>query len=458
MRTHLCRSLAAAFALMLCGRAPAQWSPIAGQWGKTDARDLRVMAWNVEDALCSSNAKTEGANNWTAVARIVALFQPDVLLVEEAGDNTGNGTGGGVDSVSQLTTTVDLFLHGGTDIFNTGPVTAWVQKYAPGYDLPYVVVSTVSDGFNRNIILSRYPFADLNGDGVATVVDIAVNPTAYAPGGNGGIRGFLMAEINLPNANYWGDLVVGCSHLRSGFESADFAERLASAQNIAYFIDAYFNGLGSVIANPGGFVTSPSGALGALNPRTPVIWGGDWNEDEQTNGRKGPAEWMTMAATLGGTDGTDRDRTDSRYDDARDQFNNSRATFVSGSTKADYLAWQDSIAVQRRAWTFLSSAMVSAGAATPAALVGYAGSISSLSTTAADHRPILSDFILPPPCPGDYDGNGIVQPSDVAGFVSRWFLDLNAGQLNTDFNHDGVITPADVAAFVTAWNASLNGC
>ena len=97
------RVLTACVALLaLAGSARAQWSPAAGEWLESDARDLRVMTWNVEDGLCSSNPKREGANNWTALARIVAALQPDVLILQECGDNTGNGTGGGVDSVAQL--------------------------------------------------------------------------------------------------------------------------------------------------------------------------------------------------------------------------------------------------------------------------------------------------------------------------------------------------------------------
>jgi hypothetical protein len=191
--------------------ALAQWNPPAGQWGKTDAADFRVMTWNVLDTICSTNGKSEGNNNWTACARVVAAMKPDVLFIAEAGDNSGNGTGSGVDSVSTLATTVGYFLHGGNDQYHSNtPVTAYVQKYAAGYDLPYVFVSSSNDGFNRNVILSRFPFVDQNGDGKSTLSDIPnVTATAWAPGGNGGIRGFQFAELDLPNATYLGDFVFG---------------------------------------------------------------------------------------------------------------------------------------------------------------------------------------------------------------------------------------------------------
>ena len=215
------RPVPAMTSLLLAAPALAQWNPPAAQWGKVDARDVRVMSWNVQDALCSTNDKVEGANNWTACARTLAALRPDIVFLSECADNSGNGTGSGVDSVANLTAVIDDFLHGGTDSFQGNiAVTSWVQKYAPGYDLPYVYVSGSSDGFNRNVVLSRYPFADRNGDGQSRMQDIpAVTASAWAPGGNGGVRGFLFTEIDLPDAQYAGDLVFGGAHLKAGSTS-----------------------------------------------------------------------------------------------------------------------------------------------------------------------------------------------------------------------------------------------
>ena len=206
-------------ALALAAPARAQWNPAAAQWGKVDPSDLRIVTYNIEDGLCSTNAKVEGHNDWCALARVVAALRPDVLVLLECGDNTGQGTGSGIDSVATLTTVLNQFLHGGLDTFHANlPIDAYVQKYAPGYDLPYVFVSSENDGFNRNCILSRYPFADLNGDTRSTLSDIP-NVTAasgWAPGGDGGLRGFAFAELDLPNATYLGNAVVGWAHLKAG--------------------------------------------------------------------------------------------------------------------------------------------------------------------------------------------------------------------------------------------------
>src|SRR5262249_20261671 len=60
-------------------------------------------------------------------------------------------------------------------------------------------------------------------------------------------------------------------------------------------------------------------------------------------------------------------------------------------------------------------------------------------------------------CPADYDGNGVVQPADVAAFVNVWASSLAAGTLDGDFDGNGAVQPADVAAFINAWSTALSG-
>jgi len=413
--SRFARVLAAALCAAGAPLACAQWNPPTGQWLKTDSRDLRVMVWNVQDKVCSTNNKVEGLNGWCGVARIIASMQPDVLVMEETGDNSGNGTGSGVDSEANLTTTLNLLLHGGNDPFKgNSAVTAYVQKYAAGYDLPYIYVSTVHDNFNRNVLLSRYPLTDLTGDGKSAISTFSMLPASYAPGGNAGIRGFIFAEIDLPDASYAGNLVVGGGHLKSGSASGDLADRLTASKNIAYFIDAMFNGLGGGTPDPAGAVFDSPAATLILDPFTPVIWGGDLNENEATNGRDGPALWMTRAQSPnpGGTDGTDRDRSDSTYDSSVDPINGNGSTQGSstGSNKLDYLCWQDSVTgAPRRTFTFNSTNY--GGAAQPPQLSGFPGGAALASSTASDHRPVIGDFILAQPMPGAF---ALVSPADFA--------------------------------------------
>jgi endonuclease/exonuclease/phosphatase family metal-dependent hydrolase len=315
-----------------------------------------------------------------------------------------------VDTVEQLETTVDLFLHGGFDPFNNQQVTAYVQKYAPGYDLPHVFVSQESDGFNRNVILSRHPFADLNGDTKATQSDIPfVFPDEYAAGGDGGIRGFMFAEIDLPDADYAGDLAIGNAHLKAGFGGDNHDQRVTAASNVAYYVDYLLNGAGTGIPDPHAKILDSPSAQTILGDETPVILVGDWNEDEETNGTKGPAEWLRAAEFVGSDDGTDRDRSDSTLDGAAEPFTGD--TDTQGSSKLDYVAVQDSIAEIRHALVFNSGdTPIDVMPPEILAFPTFAGLVSGF---ASDHLPVVVDAVLP--LAGDDTAPGpfaLVAPAD----------------------------------------------
>ena len=385
-------------ALLAAAAAPAsaQWDPSAGQWGKQDARHVRVMTWNVKDNLRSGAIKTEAINAWTALATVVASLKPDVLVLQETADN---GCSGCLDSVSDMETVLDLFLHGGTDPFLGGAVTAYVQKYAPAFDLPHVFVSSDSDGFNRNAILSRYPFQDLNGDGRSEYSDAFPSfADAYAPGtlSDPIIRGLQFVELDLPDAGYAGDLVVMNCHLKAGSDSNSMDQRLEAGKNIAYLIDYWYNGAGSGVPDPSGVIFDSPAATQILDSDTPVVIGGDWNEDESSNGRKGPAEWITRAQLTGGVDGTDRDRSDALFDGAANACDPSDTSTIGSSSKFDYFGWQDSIATLELEFIF-NAASIAGGCAGgfPAELNNFPGSPALATSFASDHRPVIVDLSLP---------------------------------------------------------------
>lgn len=450
--------------------ASGQWNPSAGQWGKNDPNHVRVMTWNIRDAICSSNAfKTDSASAWNGLVRVVAAFQPDVLILQECGDNNAYSGSGSVDSVGNLATTVGLFLRGGNDPFIAGnpAVTSYVQKYVPSYDLPYVIVSDQNDGFNRNVILSRYPFTDLNGDTRTNITNFLLFSDAYQTGGNGGIRGFAFAEIDLPNTVYGGDLVIGNGHLKSGGASGDFADRLKAAQNIAYYVDYLFNGAGTGSPDPNAKVFDSPAATSILGTNTPVIWGGDLNEDENTNGRKGPAEWMSNAASTGGTDGTDKDRGDSAYDSATEPFSGNRST--QGSSKLDYLLFQNSVATPVVQAVFNSASVPSGKHPFPVSTFPIgAGSTSGF---ASDHRPVIIDFALPlapppPPCPADVNGDTLVDVLDFLDFFDAFGqCDGQPGPcvppgstVNADYNGDTAVDVLDFLDFFDAFGTNQGVC
>lgn len=431
------RFLSPVFVLLLAFSAQAQWNPSLGQWGKEKPDDLRVMTWNVQDTLCSSNPKLEMPfSAWEALARIVASLKPDVLILQECGDNSGNGTGSGADSTFTLSATLELFIHGGIDPFLGGSVTAYVQKYAPSFDLPYVFVSAESDGWNRNCILSRYPFADLNGDGKSEYSDMPILlPDKYATGFDGGLRGFGIAEIDLPDSLYVGDVVVGNSHLKAGSSSSDHAQRIDAAQNIAYFIDHFYNGAGTGMVDPNNVITDNPPATNILDADTVVIAGGDWNEDEGANGTKGPADWITMAQIQGGTsDGTDKDGSDMVFDGAIDLAGNSHSK---GTSKLDYLSWQDSVVGLTRDIIFNSSTIMGAGGQFPPELMGFQTAPSLASGMASDHRPVVADLTLPLVPGGSCNQSA----------VNLGFAKAGSGGLVPEFEVCGVLAPGSTAEF-----------
>ncbi len=442
-----CSSVAAL--LTTCAvAANAQFNPLAGQWDKDEPTDIRVMTWNVEDAICSSNVKDEAFNNWTACAVIIAAMQPDILVLQEAGDNAGNGTGFAVDTVPALVAAIDMLFNGGTDVFRGVPVGAFVQKYAPGYTLPYVFVSAETDGFNRNVIISRWPFADINGDGRATISDIPFLPqVSYAAGGDGGVRGFQFAEIDLPDSEYPGDFVIGNAHLKAFSDASSMAQRITAARNVAFYIDHIFNGAGSGVPDPLNVIPDSPPVTMVLDMNTPVVIAGDWNEDELTNGRKGPAEWLVQAELAGGSDGTDRDGSDAMFDDARNPFNNSRNT--RGGSKLDYIAWQDSVTTMRNSWIFNTSSVTAQTA--PAALLQFPGFFGGLSGLAADHFPVVTDFVVPvgAKCVGDINGSGAIDGGDLLVLLNDFGNGPNGngnpiGNPAADLNGDGVVNGTDL--------------
>ncbi|MBK9127816.1 MAG: endonuclease/exonuclease/phosphatase family protein [Phycisphaerales bacterium] len=451
--------------LLVVGALPAvaQWNPSAGQWGRTEPTDFRIMTFNIRDGIRSTAEKSESYNAWQALARIVAAFRPDVLCMQEVGD-----LGNGVDSVATLTHVLSLFMYGGTDIYQNPavPVTAYVQKYAPGYDLPHVYVSTVSDGFNRNVLLSRYPFVDLNGDTVAVrprIYSVLIDPNVpWVPGGNDGIRGFINAEIDLPDTTYAGDMMVLTGHMKAGSTAADRQERLLAAQNIAYYIDYLLNGAGTGMPDPHNRINDSPQVASILPPDTPVVLCGDWNEDEATNNRRGPADWITRAELDGGTDGADRDRSDMTYDAAVEPRSGSRATFGDGSTKLDYVAWQDSIATLRRAFIFRSTALQNFPTWYPPEIAPYPNpqlpDPVTISPMASDHRPVIVDLVLPlvpAICPGDLNCDGVVDFNDIDRFVEALGYAGGVGWpypdcpwLAGDASGDGQVTFDDIDPFV----------
>ncbi|MBX3359560.1 MAG: hypothetical protein KF745_14160 [Phycisphaeraceae bacterium] len=58
-------------------------------------------------------------------------------------------------------------------------------------------------------------------------------------------------------------------------------------------------------------------------------------------------------------------------------------------------------------------------------------------------------------CEADINCDGVVDPSDVAGFVAIWAASLANYNPDADFDADGQISPSDIAAYISVWLQSV---
>jgi len=63
-----------------------------------------------------------------------------------------------------------------------------------------------------------------------------------------------------------------------------------------------------------------------------------------------------------------------------------------------------------------------------------------------------------PVCVADWDGNGIVNSTDVSNFINDWFQDQVDGTLVTDWDDNGVVNSTDVSNFINDWLAAPIEC
>ena len=191
----------------------------------------------------------------------------------------------------------------------------------------------------------------------------------------------------------------------------------------------------------------PGSNDGLLGADDIVVWGGDWNEDEATNGRRGPAEWMTRAQITGGTsDGPDADGTDATYDSAFEPFSGS--TDTRGGSKLDYLAWFDSVG------TAVNQVVLEATqiplAQMPPEMAGFVVP-TLLTSQASDHMPVFIDLELPaaelPDCPADLDGDGAVGSGDLGVLLAAW----GASSVPSDLDGSGAVGSGDLGVLLAAW-------
>jgi len=64
---------------------------------------------------------------------------------------------------------------------------------------------------------------------------------------------------------------------------------------------------------------------------------------------------------------------------------------------------------------------------------------------------------IAPICAGDFNGDGLVNPDDLADFIGCYFAEAGAAGTcrGSDFNHDGIVNPDDLADYIGAY---FGGC
>jgi len=189
--------------------AGAYWVTVSNPVGSTNS-DPAVLTVNPPLAgdtisLVHYNVKGNGASDWTtnapqvqAIARQLQQLDPDIVSLNEI----PNGM--------------------------RYEMTNWMTAFFPGYNL---AISPGTDGFIRNGIITRYPFAATNSwlDG-ASLTNFGYNGTFT--------RDLFEAALTVPG--FPAPLHVFVTHLKSGQDADSSARRAAEANAISNFLVATF--------------------------------------------------------------------------------------------------------------------------------------------------------------------------------------------------------------------------
>lgn len=297
---RVARALALALALALSANGYA-WDPASGDFSKTNASDLRLMAWNVEKNFLTSDPTIDAA-----MTRIFQVVQPDIIAMQEVPPSF---------TFSQIRAKLDAIMP-------LGPGTSWTVQVS------------LSDGFNRNVLAARFPMS------------LRIQDTTPASE----VRGVAGALIDLP-APYPRDIYVMSVHFKCcSTGPTDTARRQQAADAVAkWFGD---------IRTPGGEIDLPDGTpvvvMGDFNFVDPNP------QQPEVTLRTGD---IIDTATYGSPIKGDWDNTDLVDVQPADPFTSDLDTWPSGtsnpSSRLDRLYYTDSAAAVGNKWILNTRAMTS---------------------------------------------------------------------------------------------------
>lgn len=361
------RLIPAAVASLLLGVGGAgAYDPAEGDFARQSATDIRMLSWNVLDNLITDPSLTAGP-----ITRILRRINPDIIALQEVNKDL---------SEAAIASALGTILGG-----------SWTA------------LRGITDGFNRNILASRYPFVQ----GTAIIDTVPASD----------LRGVTAALIDLPNAVYGTtDVYVMGVHMYPGGSlgpSGAHARRQRHA-------DAIVNWMRDA-RNPGGNITLPAG--------TPMVVLGDTNLGFENSGDAAPYHASRTfldgdihhTSSYGADSPPDWDGTPLSDPAPYDHMTGREMTFptvYSPGSRLDRFYYTDSVLRARGRFVFntltLSTAAMEAG--DPALQAND-------TTLATDHLPVVVDFALgPEPALGRVLINEF--SVDDAGADDRTFVEL----------------------------------
>ena len=186
--------------------------------------NVRLLTYNIHRDIGGSDSNI---SSQPSLAKVVNYLNPDVWTINELGGNDV--------AYNKTTAHNDLvaFIQQDLTIFGSNP-----QENVNFY----IYISTIDDGYDTVVIVSRYPFS-------------ATHTYSDASAGFGSERGLAMATVTLPDGNV---LDVFTAHLKALNSTSDASRRQSEADKDS--------------ANVASWLSSHHGDAVALT--------GDWNETE----------------------------------------------------------------------------------------------------------------------------------------------------------------------------------
>ncbi|MEE9297109.1 MAG: endonuclease/exonuclease/phosphatase family protein [Phycisphaerae bacterium] len=328
-------------------RTVTAYDPLNGDYSKQDTYDVRVVSYNTQKRFIASPSRD------AAFERVLTVLSPDIIVFQEIPPSVGS---------DQIKVRLDDVL--------------------PIDGASWHVHMGRTDGFNRNVVASRFPLS-------LTRVDTV--PISE-------LRGVTIALVDLPDEQYVNDVYILGVHLKCCGGTSEDARRQISA-------DAIANWLGDARGEQ-----RPRGDHVVLVDETPMVVVGDFN-------LVGPSNQPEITLIEGdiqnqGTYGPpvkgDWDDSDMNDLHPADPFTGDTDTWSSNTanptSRLDRFIYTDSVAIVVNSFILNTLTMSSEARSALGLLLN-----DTTSGSTADHLPIAMDLRLHTDC----NENGVPDLKDI---------------------------------------------